>query len=332
MKNHTFSNTKKRIIAIALIIAIIVLTTMVLLFTYICFRYKAEVEGALDSEKTVVFDEIYQYMEDLYTDSEISSSKVAKNIESTIKNEYTSEEELKELREQFRKNNYDSIIDIIESNTEGVYLNGVNNQRNSVMVATNDKILYSNDYLTSSSIKKDRYQSWNSFISNNYNESLAKSAYQGLVRASTDILLIEPYESDISGHKYYETLYRDKLLEVYKNEGLEGLKNYEMLVPSYIKNTNTDIFGNNEITAGVHRDSYRIMVIQKCNVYDQILANKESLDTDRIDKLSDQYNSTLNMLYIVEIFVILGFTIAIIDTCVLFNIYVIDEHKCTRKE
>lgn len=326
MKQHN-STRRKRFLAVLMILFITILTILVLLYSFICLRYKSTSSEALENAKSVEFDKIEKYIHNLHKYSEDSATLVAKNIESQLYSNFNTEKKMKKLYDEFENDNYSSICYIITNSSKDKYLNGVNNQRNSIIVATNKDILYNMDYVTSCENETATHSTWNIFIRNNYNKSLAKNAVLELTRASNDYIFIEPVKSDNEDHLYEPFINMETLKKIYKSEGLDGLKTYQMLVPVYIKNANTDLFGQYEITAGIHHDTYRIMVIQRCNIYDQIINNRPSMNNSKIEDMAEEYDKTLSLMYIIECFSIVIFLVAIYQTCFIFNMFVIGTVK-----
>ena len=63
-----------------------------------------------------------------------------------------------------------------------------------------------------------------------------------------------------------------------------------MLVPTYITN-NGDIFGQNDTDQGIRYDNYKLIVIQRINLYEQIKHNYPNLITNNYMKNVDKtYN------------------------------------------
>ena len=326
MKQHN-STRRKRFLAVLMIFFITILTILVLLYSFICIRYKSTSSEALENAKSVEFDKIEKYIRVLHKSSGDTATIVAKDIENQLYSSFNTKKKMKQLYKEFENDDYSSVCCIITKSSRDRYLNCVTNQRNSIIVATNKDILYNMDYVTSSEQETAHHSNWNSFIKNNYNKSLAKNAVLELTRASSDYIFIEPVKSDNEDHLYEPVINIETLKKIYKSEGLEGLKNYQMLVPVYIKDANTDLFGQYEISAGIHYNTYRIMVIQRCNIYDQIIKNRPSMNNSKIEDMAKEYDKTLSLMYIIECFSIMIFLAAIYQTCFIFNMFVIGTVK-----
>lgn len=121
---------------------------------------------------------------------------------------------------------------------------------------------------------------WENFTQLHYNAPLAEEAIKAikdLNAQKNDFIFWEYVPSSISDHKMITNMDIEKLLKVYHEEGLDALKSYELLVPVYITK-NGDVFGTNDINSlGEKIDNYKIIVIQRINVYDALSYYKSDL-------------------------------------------------------
>ena len=121
---------------------------------------------------------------------------------------------------------------------------------------------------------------WENFTKLHYNIPLAKEAIQAIKDLNiqkNDFIFWEYVPSSISNHIMITNMELEELLNVYYNEGLDALKSYEILVPIYITK-NGDVFGTNDINSlGEKIDNYKIIVIQRINVYDVLSYYKSDL-------------------------------------------------------
>lgn len=121
---------------------------------------------------------------------------------------------------------------------------------------------------------------WENFVKLHYNAPLAKEAIKAIKDLNVqknDFIFWEYISNPTPNHTMVTTMKLDELLYVYKTEGFESLKSYEILVPVYITK-NGDVFGTNDINSlGQKIDNYKIIVIQRINVYDALLHYKSDL-------------------------------------------------------
>ena len=87
-----------------------------------------------------------------------------------------------------------------------------------------------------------------------------------------------------NGDTKLEYMNIDKLIEIYSNEGLNSMKNYELLVPVYITKDG-DIFGTKDTDGLGHKiDNYKIIIVQRMNVYDILKQYSSELSTYESEK------------------------------------------------
>ena len=217
------------------------------------------------------------------------TKQIALNIENDIKETIN----LDELQGQMDKGIYSKEL-------ENIFANHIKSNNN-IMICNKDGII--TDYNLSRATE-DR--SWEAEINNQYNKELAKTTIKNILNQNTDsILVFESTKSKEEGHKYLSSLTEDDIIEIYLNEGIDGLKNYVFVVPAYITDKG-DIFGKNDIFQGHKQNTNKIIVLQVYNLYDHIkdynidkLLKNESLE----DKLSS-YKSSLyiyGIIYIISI-------------------------------
>jgi hypothetical protein len=290
-------------------------------------RIKNAQDQYVETVNDSIFNDIENYIAELSYNASQNSETVANLIESNIRDKYS---DLSVLENEMKEEDYTNLNKLISSTlTDKVlYLNGVKNSQNSIIVATSKDIIYNKDY--SSTVDDDSatasHETTADFIEKNYNRELAENAYKEIITMPDSYLFIEPYESNVKGHKYYKKVTIDTLREVYSKEGIEGLKNYELVVPAYINDTG-DIFGHLEITQGVKHDTYRLIVVQRCNIYDQIVQHKSYLVTESTDQVSKNRNLLLNLVYIVGIVIFVNFIVYLIPMIILFNTFIIGSNE-----
>lgn len=134
---------------------------------------------------------------------------------------------------------------------------------------------------------------WENFAQLHYNKILAKQAIQAIKDLNiqkNDFIFWEFVPSSITDHTLITNMELEELLDVYHKEGLDSLKSYELLVPVYITK-NGDVFGTNDINSlGEKIDNYKIIVIQRINVYDALSYHKSDLTLfhSEIDKITGE--------------------------------------------
>lgn len=82
----------------------------------------------------------------------------------------------------------------------------------------------------------------------------------------------------------------DKLIDIYCKEGLNSMKNYELLVPVYITKDG-DIFGVKDTDGLGHKiDNYKMIIVQRINIYDLLkeYSNELAHYNSVIDRIHDK--------------------------------------------
>lgn len=323
-RSTDLSNKKKRLLAIVILITMIAFTSIILLYSYLTQTINKSQQAYIETSINSSFNGIENYIGELSFNASQKASNLAQDIETEIRTKYP---DLDVLKKEMSKKDYsdlDELISLVVS--DKMYLNGVENNRNSVFVTTNKDIIFNPDYDSITNNNKDKYETWEEFINTNYNKDLANNAYHELATMPDSYIFIEPYRSDFNDHIYYRKVDIHTLRSVYEKEGIEGLKNYQLLVPAYIKNTK-DIFDSPEISVGVKQDTYRLIVIQRCNIYDQIMENKPYLAESSTEDLIKNKDNLLTLAYVIGIFIVIIFLAFISFGIMLFNNFVIGKQE-----
>lgn len=317
MHNSTNDSTKKRRVAIRVLLVLISFTAIVISYFEMAGNIRSTHRRYIKTAYDETFEEIEDYISMIYRDAITNTTEITQNLEQDIREAYP---DMDEFKKDLDGKNYDKLIDVITDRVSNIYY-GIHNQRNNVFVATNDNILYDYNYMYT--LDKDnsveQHSTWQQYIEADYNQELSKIGFSMIYDYPDDMVIIEPYKSEIEGHEYYDHMDMDILKQVYMKEGIEGLKGYELLVPGYIHETE-DIFGQQEIKEGIRQDTHRLIVIQRINIYDQLVNN---LDIDKmesdISQLKENTISILTSIYLVGTIIIVGACILLAHICALVN-------------
>ena len=296
-------------------VCVVVLLLMVLsaVYSMIIADVKELQENTVNAVKEEQFDKIYNYLVILQEEARESSTTVAKKVEKDI-NETVDLDQLKSDMDNHRFNK--QLNDVLEKDTDGVYLNNINTSKNGIIVCDTNGILLDRSYDRAE--RKD-----NSAIltpASNYNKELANDAiYHIMNHHTSELIAVEQVhdESELpENHIKISEVSYNTLKKVFMAEGLEGLRHYQFLVPAYITETG-DVFGQQDIIMGVKNDTHKIIVIQEYNLIDQIEAKyPDIIDDSNLHLLVEQFLRTLNLLYVIGI----GFIIDIIALLVYISI------------
>lgn len=247
--------------------------TLLILLSTVLFSYKqfedykeAELEYvAIEKSMTTQMDTFIKgILKENIRKAELHLSKNTVDIQDMLLKEYG--DDLQGFEEDINNPSADSSLSkILDEVLMNVYINK-NTKDNKPFVASMEKVLW-NRYMNIPS----EHLLWDKFKDIHYNTILASKAIQALQDMNTkkyDFIFWEYTPTTIKNHDRIEDMDINKLLEVFHKEGLESLKSYEILVPIYITNDG-DIFGTNDLNSlGEKIKNYKIMVVQRINIYD----------------------------------------------------------------
>lgn len=316
-ENHK-TKSKCKIAAKGICFAMIISMGLSLVYAMAIQDVRDSQEDAIVSLKEQQFEYIYSYLIVLKDQSLSNVKSISSDIESDINNQMDLDQLKADMDNGCQNEQLNSIL---KENIDEKYLNGINNYRNGIIVANNTGII--EDYSYDRSKHDDR--TWESEISTSYNQKLEEDAIGKLLNHHSDYLIaIErtPVEGYNENHMMIDEMSYDSLKKVFMEEGIEGLKLYQFLVPAYITE-NGDVFGQQDIVEGKRNDTHKIIVIQEFSLYDQI--NKkfpQIIDNDDIDTLEVKHSNTLNWLYSLGCLYVISIVIVLIYMTSIYNSFI----------
>ena len=169
-------------------------------------------------------------------------------------------------------------------------------------------------------------RSWQESIDRSYNIDLENDAIDKLLNRNSGIIALESYNLiKNDNHIMINELTYKSLLNVFLEEGVNGLKNYQIFVPYYITDFG-DIFGNPDIIHGSKIKNNKLIVVQEFNLYDQIMNRHDDLFNDiQIKQVINRYDEVLRLMQILGISLVASVTGLIFYLCNMYNDIVIDE-------
>jgi len=249
----------------------------------------------------------------------ISSTRIKMEIENMIFDAYGADlanilVDLSNIDEQ------SSLSQIINTGIQDRYLNNIKNDYNGVFVAFRWGI-YADKSLSNSSLT-DSIRTWDVVRQNHYNPVLAEQAISAILdQTGNDIIFWEPRDVCSKEHKKIDAMTESALKEVFFLEGIEGLKGYEFLRPSYIRD-DEDILGNPDVSnLGQRQDNYKIIVVQRFNIYDIITNNHYSLLNEYDKHINIVRLSVQDELLLKEISLVLILIIVLASFIALITLY-----------
>lgn len=272
-----------KIIAINMLIVI----SLVTLFTYMQYCDYQETEIKYN-ENEIVLDQqidtlITSILKENQKKAELYAGAYADEIRNRLLEEYR--DDMTQLAYDIKNPTHNSrLTTILDETLTDIYINN-NTNSNKPIVTSADIILWNKSigYVTSN---KESSISLDDFAKMHYNEYLAQKSIDQIKLENIDkydFIFWEKDPSSIPGHQKIKDMDINKVLEVYKKEGISTLKSYDILVPIYI-DKNGDIFKDSETNIFENQnDEYKIIIIQRINMYDAV---KDYLP--KIQKLEDK--------------------------------------------
>ena len=322
--------TRSKLMAVTMVFVIIIFSSSVLLFNNIVTIAKSNLEDTKLSFKEQQFKLIWGSLDHLIAQAEVESNKISSNIERDLKE--LPDNKLEKLREDMDNNVInDDLHHILNTNIKDVIFNNISNHRNGVVIMTNDGFIEDFNYrrARSESNTNNIVRNWDSSINSSYNKELDKDAIDKLLNRTSGIIAMESYDlTKTENHIKIKELTYDSLFEVFCNEGMNGLRNYQIFVPSYITDTG-DIFGTDDIIHGTKTDNHKIIIVQEFNLYDQIIINDGGIFGDEeINATDSRYSELFNMLYSFGSVLIAAVCALIFYFCYIYNkIIELEEEK-----
>lgn len=177
------------------------------------------------------------------------------------------------LKSDLDSNNDSQVLTIFNNDIKNKYLNK-DSDNNRVFVADKNGIIA--DRGLASSVKESR--EWQSEIDSKINNKLASKAVSMILMKDNRIIYWTADNiDDIStiGEELYPSI--SSIKDSYKANGLDALKNYNILVPAYITDDG-DIFGVPDVdNHGLKISNHKLFIVQEYNIYDAINAHNDDL-------------------------------------------------------
>lgn len=177
-----------------------------------------------------------------------------------------------------------NFLKILNNDINGKFLN-VDNDNNDLFILSTWQEIVDIDLkgmvITDKSVNcmgngKPRY--FNTELLKHYNYELGYDALKRILgQNKNEVIFWEYLPSDNPNHIKLKVCSLEGMKQVYQKEGIEGIKNYEILIPMYI-NDNTDIFGTEKVDnlGSYNKDNRQIIVVQGFNLYDEMMKNHKT--------------------------------------------------------
>lgn len=308
-------------------VIILIIITSSALFTYTKFEGYKATEVILTNQQDTLKDNLNIYMEGVIKESVDKLSLLTdyrtELIHQDILSKYGNNFDL--LKHDIDYPSDNSLLSkILDSHLKDVWINKDNNS-NKVFVISDNNIIWNK----SLPIISDSYESYitvDELINYIFNSNLGQISLDSIRDGNitkNKIIFWEAIQSNDNNHNIIDNMDIKELLNIYSNEGIEGLKSYEILVTGYITK-NGDIFGEDDIDSLGHKiDNSKIMIIQRVNLYDILYnhigeINKLQQQIDDLDIIMENNDNKI----IKYLMILLSVTISIL----IIAMYI--ERKC----
>ena len=213
------------------------------------------------------------------TASRQNSKFIASRIEADLLREYS---DLDDLRVQFERGNFSKTFhNVLKENLmlDNGAPSAIYQPSYYTLVGLNDGIisLFSNeDSVALNAESSKETLEWHTYAGGFPNEQLATTAIDAVLQKSRGLIFWQNYRSDNVDLNGVSDMSMKTLQQAYDKYGLEGLRNYSLLSPSYITD-NGDIFNTDDTTFMKKNKNYKLVIIQSFN----------------LSEIIDQYDATL---------------------------------------
>lgn len=296
------------------------------LFTASVFMYRSVINKITDNRQETIeafkeeqFNVIWTSLETLLLQAEKEVTEISKEIESDILS--LSPEKLEQLEMDMNNDvTNPDLHQILNSSIKYHSLNGISNHMNGIVVMTTDGYIEDFNYYRATEENGSIIRTWEDVYNNSYNTELESDAIDKLLNRHSGIIALESYNlTKNDNHIKIDELTYESLLSVFLEEGIYGLKNYQIFVPYYITDFG-DIFGNPDIEHGTKVNNNKLIVVQEFNLYDQIMNRHDELFNDeQIRLVITRYDEVLRWMYIFGISLITAVAGLIIYLCNIYN-------------
>lgn len=244
----------------------------------------------IDQIKSREWDMIENTIEENEQKAKIQVDSVKNKISAEILIEYGSD--MDRLKVDLLDKTDSPVFTIFNKNISNKYLN-VNSDNNRLFIADKNGILADKGIVSSEKKSRD----WNTEINAKLNQNLASKAVSMILMKDKHIIYWTPDGTSPEAATDRESYPSMECIKTAYNEyGLDSLKNYDILVPSYITE-NGDIFGTPDVdNHGFRLSNQKIIVVQEFNIYDAVLARMDDIGryNDSISNFKESTRDSIN--------------------------------------
>ena len=246
-----------------------------------------------------------------------------------IKDDIKANLDLDELDEQLSAGIIPTELeDIFEKHLDNyTAIPGLDPEENNVVVCNYDGVVSDFSHISTIGLG-DKDRTWNNEQLRKTNPALFDNSIKALLNQDTRYFyMIQTPCPDGTCELSYPAYMTEQIMQkIYYESGIEGLKHYVVLVPSYIEK-DRDMFGTRDIINGKRQPNNKIILIQKYNLYDFVqqrsLYEKYNLD---IDQLMTRLET---LMHIGAVIIIIGLLSIVVILASGMNYIIKDDNNCS---
>ena len=309
---------KTKITAFLLLLIVIIVTAVLISYSTISDTVHSTLSESILDIRSERFNSIEVFLSQISSDANDTVTDIADNVQDTVVEYYKNNLDI--LQSQLLSKDYAELSSVIEPCIKNKFFNDIKTNDNTVFVANVHGILCDRSYSDSkyATDESTTFRTWTEYINSSTNPKLALNAYENIVNKQESEFIV--WESASSNAKEkYSHIDIDTLRDIYMKYGLEELKNYEILVPKYITEDG-DIFGSKDIVQGIKQTTFKFIVIQRYNIYEQLIHEyKAYLAIDEAEELNINTVNIMEKLYLAGVLLVVGLVIVVIAMSTMFN-------------
>ena len=297
-----------------IIMFLIILTILCSCVMYYVLKETKKIETfELAEESRIISEAILAIKGEVEAKSTTQLKDISRNITDEIYDSF----DMVALQAQMTSGNYPDDLKVVfrKNIINKCTITGLDPAYNNIFICNYDGIIadFSNVYASEKEARTWQYE-----YSKSANPEMFQATIKHIIDQNMNTLFVEeikyPDDYNTSDNNKFVTMTRNDLVAIYKEHGLDGLKQYNFFVPVYVMENN-DIFGTNDIDDGVKVKNNKFIIIQRYNLYDYI--KKYNLDTE-LETLTaqnfDRLSSVIYLYIIVNIVCVLAMLMHVLST------------------
>jgi hypothetical protein len=286
-----------------------------------------------EQHKDQEWNEIEALLSSTNVGAKQNSKYLAQKIEVELVKEYP---DLDDLKKEFDTKDFtDKFYDILQSNLlqENSVPSSIYPVPFHTTVGIRDGVIaiFSNESTSTrlTNPEGSKMVEWDKLVSRNPNPKLADEAIQSVLRRESSVIFLQSGKSKHGDLEKETDMSMETLEKAYKKYGMDGLRKYSLLSPSYITE-NGDVFNIDDKTFMRDNPNYKIIVIQGFNIA-EILDKYNYVFYENDKDFTEQTSFIENFVLYKHIKAITWSLIIFILCMWLINIYNSDKKKYYRR-